>query len=107
MADKLVQIGLCHGFDGWLVNIENPLSVRGSPGHTFLTPEAERSFNACCYVLCFQAVAVGNTPLFLRYLTDQMHERVSGSLVLWYDSVTEDGQLKWQNELNQSNRSKR
>lgn len=49
-------------------------------------------------------MAVQNTPLFLRYLTDQMHERVSGSLVLWYDSVTEDGQLQWQNELNQSNR---
>lgn len=45
-----------------------------------------------------------NTPLFLRYLTDQMHERVPGSLVLWYDSVVENGQLRWQNELNESNR---
>lgn len=45
-----------------------------------------------------------NTPLFLRYLTDQMHERVADSLVLWYDSVTENGQLQWQNELNASNR---
>lgn len=51
-----------------------------------------------------QEVAVRNTPLFLRYLTDQMHERVPGSLVLWYDSVTENGQLQWQNELNPSNR---
>lgn len=57
-----------------------------------------------CAVLFLQEVAVKNTPLFLRYLTDQMHERVSGSLVLWYDSVTENGQLNWQNELNQSNR---
>ncbi|XP_023123188.2 cytosolic endo-beta-N-acetylglucosaminidase [Amphiprion ocellaris] len=76
VADKLVQISHCYGFDGWLVNIENALSE----------------------------VAVKNTPLFLRYLTDQMHERVSGSLVVWYDSVIENGQLKWQNELNQSNR---
>lgn len=60
--------------------------------------------NRLCVSLCFQAVAVQNTPLFLRYLTDQMHERVPGSLVLWYDSVIENGQLKWQNELNQSNR---
>lgn len=51
-----------------------------------------------------QVVAVRNAPLFLRYLTDQMHERVPGSLVLWYDSVTENGQLQWQNELNPSNR---
>uniref|UniRef100_A0A8C9Z207 Cytosolic endo-beta-N-acetylglucosaminidase n=1 Tax=Sander lucioperca TaxID=283035 RepID=A0A8C9Z207_SANLU len=76
VADKLVQISYCYGFDGWLINIENPLSK----------------------------VAVENTPLFLRYLTDQMHERVSGSLVLWYDSVIENGQLTWQNELNESNR---
>uniref|UniRef100_A0A3Q0S2Z3 Cytosolic endo-beta-N-acetylglucosaminidase n=1 Tax=Amphilophus citrinellus TaxID=61819 RepID=A0A3Q0S2Z3_AMPCI len=76
VADKLVQISHCYGFDGWLINIENILSE----------------------------AAVQNAPLFLRYLTDQMHERVPGSLVLWYDSVIDSGQLKWQNELNQSNR---
>lgn len=76
VADKLVQISHCYGFDGWLVNIENTLSK----------------------------VAVKNTPLFLRYLTDQMHLRVPGSLVLWYDSVVETGGLQWQNELNQTNR---
>ncbi|XP_053195088.1 cytosolic endo-beta-N-acetylglucosaminidase [Scomber japonicus] len=76
VADKLVQISHCYGFDGWLINIENSLSVG----------------------------AVKNTPLFLRYLTDQMHERVPGSLVLWYDSVIQNGQLRWQNELNHSNR---
>lgn len=27
VADKLVQISQCYGFDGWLINIENPLSV--------------------------------------------------------------------------------
>lgn len=57
--------------------------------------------------LCLQEVAVKNTPLFLRYLTDQMHEKVRGSLVLWYDSVIENGQLQWQNEVNQSNRWKK
>lgn len=29
VADKLVQISHYHGFDGWLVNIENTLSVSG------------------------------------------------------------------------------
>ncbi|XP_056143724.1 cytosolic endo-beta-N-acetylglucosaminidase [Lampris incognitus] len=76
VADKLVQISHCYCFDGWLINIENTLSE----------------------------VAVMNTPLFLRYLTEQMHERVPGSMVLWYDSVLENGQLEWQNELNQANR---
>ncbi|KAM6957282.1 cytosolic endo-beta-N-acetylglucosaminidase [Aplochiton taeniatus] len=76
VADKLVQISHCYGFDGWLINIENPLTE----------------------------TAAKNLPLFLRYLTDQIHERVPTSLILWYDSVLENGELKWQNELNQSNR---
>nr|XP_006635444.2 PREDICTED: cytosolic endo-beta-N-acetylglucosaminidase isoform X1 [Lepisosteus oculatus] len=76
VADKLVQIAHHYGFDGWLINIENPLSE----------------------------TAVKNTPAFLRYLTDQMHQRVEGSVVLWYDSVLQNGELKWQNELNDQNR---
>ncbi|XP_062840747.1 cytosolic endo-beta-N-acetylglucosaminidase [Trichomycterus rosablanca] len=76
VADKLVQIAHCYGFDGWLINIENVLS----------------------------AGAVKHMAPFLRYLTDQMHERVPGSLVIWYDSVLEDGTLKWQNQLNHHNR---
>lgn len=27
VADKLVQISQYYGFDGWLINIENPLRV--------------------------------------------------------------------------------
>uniref|UniRef100_A0A8C1C5P3 Cytosolic endo-beta-N-acetylglucosaminidase n=2 Tax=Cyprinus carpio TaxID=7962 RepID=A0A8C1C5P3_CYPCA len=75
-ADKLVQISHCYGFDGWLVNIENVLSE----------------------------TAVKNTGPFLRYFTDQMHERVPGSVVIWYDSVLKNGSLSWQNELNDDNR---
>ncbi|XP_050961845.1 LOW QUALITY PROTEIN: cytosolic endo-beta-N-acetylglucosaminidase [Labeo rohita] len=75
-ADKLVQISHCYGFDGWLINIENALSE----------------------------TAVKNTGPFLRYLTDQMHERVPGSVVIWYDSVLKNGKLSWQNELNDDNR---
>ncbi|XP_077475198.1 cytosolic endo-beta-N-acetylglucosaminidase isoform X2 [Stigmatopora argus] len=76
VADKLVQLSYYYGFDGWLINIENSLSEN----------------------------AVKTTPLFLRYLTNQMHQQVPGSMVIWYDSVIENGELKWQNELNQSNR---
>ncbi|KAM9457958.1 cytosolic endo-beta-N-acetylglucosaminidase [Clarias gariepinus] len=76
VADKLVQIAHGYGFDGWLINIENVLT-EGSVKH--MAP-------------------------FLRYLTEQMHEQVPGSLVIWYDSVLEDGSLKWQNQLNNSNR---
>ncbi|KAM6175555.1 cytosolic endo-beta-N-acetylglucosaminidase [Erethizon dorsatum] len=76
VANQLVQIAQFFRFDGWLVNIENSLSV----------------------------AAVRNMPAFLRYLTAQLHQRVPGGLVLWYDSVLPSGQLKWQDELNERNR---
>uniref|UniRef100_A0A8C5WDQ0 Cytosolic endo-beta-N-acetylglucosaminidase n=1 Tax=Leptobrachium leishanense TaxID=445787 RepID=A0A8C5WDQ0_9ANUR len=76
VADQMVRLAEFYGFDGWLVNIENLLSP----------------------------VAVSRVPLFLRYLTDQLHQRIPGGLILWYDSVTHSGELKWQNELNDSNR---
>ncbi len=33
-------------------------------------------------------------------LTEAMHRLVPGSLVIWYDAVTVEGKLQWQNELN-------
>ncbi|XP_043820445.1 cytosolic endo-beta-N-acetylglucosaminidase isoform X2 [Dromiciops gliroides] len=75
VADQLVRIAQFFRFDGWLINIENTLSM----------------------------AAVGNTPSFLRYLTDQLHQQVPGGLVIWYDSVVKDGKLLWQNELNGNN----
>ena len=40
---------------------------------------------------------------FLSLLTTGMHEVSLGSKVIWYDSVTVDGNLKWQNSLNKLN----
>ncbi|CAH2291672.1 cytosolic endo-beta-N-acetylglucosaminidase isoform X1 [Pelobates cultripes] len=76
VADQMVRLAEYFQFDGWLVNIENLLSP----------------------------LAVSRAPLFLRYLTDQLHQRVPGGLILWYDSVIHSGELKWQNELNDNNR---
>ncbi|XP_004860908.1 cytosolic endo-beta-N-acetylglucosaminidase isoform X2 [Heterocephalus glaber] len=76
VADQLVQIAQFFRFDGWLINVENPLSV----------------------------AAVQNVPAFLRYLTAELHQRIPEGLVLWYDSVVQSGQLKWQDELNEHNR---
>ena len=40
----------------------------------------------------------------LKSLTDAMHTAKPWSQVIWYDSVITNGQLKWQNALNQFNR---
>eukprot|EP00850_Spirogloea_muscicola_P006515 SM000031S11524 [mRNA] locus=s31:184181:186043:- [translate_table: standard] len=74
-AAQLASIADYYGFDGWLVNIEN---------------EVDRS----------------QVPLlidFVAALTAEMHQCREGSLVIWYDSVTEDGRLQWQDGLTDKN----
>ena len=41
---------------------------------------------------------------FVKELTTSMRELTPESVVLWYDSVTKEGKLHWQNELNNMNR---
>uniref|UniRef100_A0A8C3SP64 Cytosolic endo-beta-N-acetylglucosaminidase n=1 Tax=Chelydra serpentina TaxID=8475 RepID=A0A8C3SP64_CHESE len=76
VAVQLGRVARFYRFDGWLVNIENPLSE----------------------------AAARNLPLFLRALREQLQRDVPGGLVLWYDSVVQSGALQWQNELNEKNR---
>ena len=69
-------IAIDHQFDGWLLNIENKLD----PGQ------------------------VPNMLYLVQSLTREMHERLgSHSKVIWYDSVTNEGELDWQNALNEKN----
>ncbi|XP_054834832.1 cytosolic endo-beta-N-acetylglucosaminidase isoform X2 [Eublepharis macularius] len=76
VAEQLAAIAQFYRFDGWLVNIENSLSV----------------------------TAARNMPHFLQCLTAQVHQAVPGGKVLWYDSVLKSGELRWQNELNDHNK---
>ena len=41
---------------------------------------------------------------FLGFLTQSMHKAKPSSEIIWYDSVTNEGELNWQNELNAKNR---
>jgi mannosyl-glycoprotein endo-beta-N-acetylglucosaminidase len=75
-ASQLAKISECYGLDGWLFNIENILDPK-------YVPQLER------------LVAV---------LTKTMHDRIPHSQVIWYDSITTNGELQWQNELNENNR---
>ncbi|XP_012284248.1 uncharacterized protein LOC105701771 [Orussus abietinus] len=74
-ADALVHIAKFYKFEGWLLNIENKIK--------------ETDMEKLIY--------------FVKYLTDSMHQEIEESEVLWYDSVTKTGQLRWQNELNDEN----
>uniref|UniRef100_A0A7N0THI6 mannosyl-glycoprotein endo-beta-N-acetylglucosaminidase n=1 Tax=Kalanchoe fedtschenkoi TaxID=63787 RepID=A0A7N0THI6_KALFE len=75
-ADRLAELAAALGFDGWLINMEVQLDKEQIP----------------------------NLKEFVSRLTERMHAAVAHSLVIWYDSVTIDGELSWQDQLNDKNK---
>ncbi|GAB4831979.1 hypothetical protein Ancab_005997 [Ancistrocladus abbreviatus] len=75
-AERLAELAVALGFDGWLLNFEVKLDGDQIP----------------------------NLIEFVRHLTQTMHASKPDSLVIWYDSVTNSGRLRWQNQLNDSNK---
>ncbi|XP_074602129.1 cytosolic endo-beta-N-acetylglucosaminidase [Brevipalpus obovatus] len=75
LVEQLTSIATTHGFDGWFINIENPVNELNMP----------------CLVN------------FLQRLKSDMSSKNPQSIVIWYDSLTIKGKLDWQNELNDEN----
>lgn len=74
---SLVNIALNHDLDGWLINIENTIPVQ----------------------------YIDNVIIFLQLLTKEMHlTRGVLSQVIWYDAVTTEGKLEWQDTLSVLNK---
>ncbi|OWR52381.1 cytosolic endo-beta-N-acetylglucosaminidase isoform 1 [Danaus plexippus plexippus] len=74
-ASMLVAIAKTLKFDGWLLNIENKVSDPRS------------------------------LVQFVHHLHTALHQELPHAVLLWYDSVTVDGHLYWQNALNEKNRA--
>ncbi|KAK4291410.1 hypothetical protein Pmani_035760 [Petrolisthes manimaculis] len=76
-VSQLIAIAKYHGFEGWLINIENIVQ----PNKVELLID------------------------FVKQLRKGMKKVCEEAEVLWYDSVTVEGKLEWQNELNELNRA--
>lgn len=72
-ADKLLEVASYYGFDGWFINQE----TEGGD------PEAAQKMKE-----------------FLVYLQEHKPE---GMQIMWYDSMTKDGKIDWQNHLTDKN----
>ncbi|EDV19172.1 uncharacterized protein TRIADDRAFT_4447, partial [Trichoplax adhaerens] len=77
LINRLVDIAHYYRFDGWLINIENNIEKK--------------------YIMTLVQ--------FVAELTNKLHQKIPHGQILWYDSVTNTGDLKWQNELNMYNRT--
>ncbi len=73
VADKLIEVAEYYGFDGWFINQE----TKGT------TPEQARQMRE-----------------FLSYLRKNKDDDMD---IMWYDSMTEKGDMDWQNALTEKN----
>ncbi|CAI5445611.1 unnamed protein product [Caenorhabditis angaria] len=74
-VDGLVAVVKYYSFDGYLINIENEIDPK----------------------------KIDLVYYFLEDLTRKMKKINENSRIIWYDSVTFDGKLRWQNALNSKN----
>lgn len=77
MADKLIEVAKTYGFDGWFINQETE-GTEEEP----LTAEHAETMQA-----------------FIRYFKEQAPELT----LVYYDSMTKDGEMDWQNALTDKN----
>lgn len=82
-ADLLVELTRERGFDGWLFNVEVALGAAGS---------AASAKEHAAAVLTW-----------LAYFSASLKAAVPHAQVLWYDAVTTDGKLAWQNGVTEAN----
>lgn len=75
-ANALISIAKSYQFEGWLLNVENKIKQED----------------------------IDNLIYFIEYLTETIHSEIEDSEIIWYDSVTNKGELNWQNELNDKNK---
>ena len=73
-ADRLCEICKYYQFDGYLINIEAKVNN------------------------------VQGMLDWLSYLTKKLHEVVPGGIIMYYDSIINNGQLKSQSQLNENNK---
>lgn len=76
IVDALVFVAVHCRFEGWLLNVECTL------------PEEK----------------VPQLRLFAEKLTQKTREKVPHGTTIWYDSIIDTGELKWQDELNEKNK---
>lgn len=91
VARQLVAIANFYNFDGWLMNQETDLTLlKDADGNVIKNKRDLKSGT-------FLAQEMQD---FMRYLTSIAPEHME---IHWYDAMITDGQVRWQNMLNEKN----
>lgn len=122
-VNQLTRIAHYHGFEGWLVNIENEVPPAKIPLLLYFlrkltsamrTTDANRKMEE--KIMKEEETRKESKEIEKKLTEDEtnMERKEVNELygkshnihrVIWYDSVTENGKLEWQNELNPHNQA--
>ena len=93
-VDALALMMAWYSFDGYLLNIENPIEV-----NFFVLRDSINQSS----ISDFQPDQIARLLSFVTKLKSACAKIDPNSVIIWYDSVTIHGELKWQNQLNSLN----
>lgn len=94
IIDKLIEVADVYGFDGWFINQETDTEVT-SFDDAAEGKEAEESNS--------EGLSKKHANL-MQELIIELQEKAEGKLeIMWYDSMTTEGEMDWQNALTDKN----
>lgn len=100
-----VDIAEQYKFDGWLINIESPFASSPLPREYKAQQMVKYGISlSLWFILLTLMLTIRLWTRLLKYLTDSIHQRIPNSKILWYDSMTKEGDINWQNTLNDMNK---
>ena len=94
IADKLIEAAEAYGFDGWFVNQETDTAVESFDG---AAAGEEPSGSA-------EGGLTKQHAVLMQEFILQFQEKAGDKLdIMWYDSMTSEGKMDWQNALTDKN----
>lgn len=91
MIDKLIEVAKTLGFDGWFINQETGLTK----GENDFIDQKDTVKEA-------SKITKKHSELMQEFIK-QFKEKANDLEVMWYDSITKDGEMDWQNALTEKN----
>ena len=96
MVDKLLEVCKELGFDGWFINMETGLTVKEND---FI----DQSETAKEGAKITKKHAELMQEFIKKFKEKSIKEYSNNYEIMWYDSLTEDGEMDWQNALTDKN----
>lgn len=95
MTDKLIEVADVYGFDGWFINQETDTEVTSfddvAQGKTTATKTTD-------------GLTKEHADLMREFISEFQQKADQELEIMWYDSMTTDGKMDWQNALTDENK---